>query len=326
MRREGRRRGIVGLGLACLVIGAFTVGGACSYPTFGFVDDDAGPQDDTSFDSAASDSGATPDSSTSDGTVGDADAAIDSSTDDSTVTDTATTSDSSKADSKADSAIDSGTDTKTDTFVVVDSGADVSEVLATCGMVDDMEDGNEQVLVKCTRRGYWFTFNDGTTGGVQTPDPSIKCLPSTATGRTGSTWAMHTNGTGFTDWGGGIGFHFISSSTAYDARPFTGIAFWARVGTGGTKFSMRVDLPDGDTDPGGGVCGTMTGGCYDHFGTTLTLDGTWKYYVIRFSSLTQGGWGWPRTAYDPSRAFGMQIQAGAGGTFDIWLDDVQLVP
>lgn len=294
--------------LRALVAGLALAGSACGYPEFGFVPEgDSSVVEDAPADSTLADS-ARPDGALETSAT-DADAAIDS----------------TLAADTAVAAVDSGIDSKpTDTLVAADT-ADAFDGSLGCALVDDFEDGDEQLGVRCGRGGFWFTFNDGTAGGVQTPAPTVRCLPSTPTGRAGSTWAAHTTGTGFTSWGGGIGFHFVSASASYDARPFTGLGFWARVGST-SKTTMRMDFPDAETDPGGGVCGAPAEPCFDHFGTVLTLDTTWRYYVVRFSTLTQGGWGWVRPSFDSSRVFGMQIQVGGGGSFDLWLDDVALVP
>jgi hypothetical protein len=290
---------------------------ACGYPEYAFVPErDSAVLDVAPFDSTvAVEVGG-------DAAVDSRDAVVDSTIAETGDAETSTTD--ADSDVRPDAlAVDTPV---VDTLVATDT-ADAFDGPPTCALIEDLEDGNEQIALRCGRSGLWFTYNDGTTGGVQTPDPSVPCLPSTATGRAGSTWAAHTQGSGFASWGGGIGFHFVSSSKPYDLRPYTGIGFWARVGAG-SKTSMRIDFPDGETDPGGGLCviGSTTQPCFDHFGTVLTFDTTWKYYVVRFSTLKQGGWGWARPSFDPSKVFGLQLQAGAGGSFDLWLDDFELVP
>jgi hypothetical protein len=302
-------------GVRVLVAGLAASVAACGYPEFGFVPDhDSSAIEDAPVDSTVDETRA---DSTVDTTARDADADADAAAIDST-----TVADASDA----ESAIDSIVDTRpTDTLVAADT-ADAADSAPPCNpLIDDFEDGNEQVGLRCGRSGLWFTFNDGTTGGVQTPDPSVACLPSTATGRAGSTFAAHTSGSGFTSWGGGIGFHFVSSTRSYDTRPFTGIGFWARVGST-SKTTMRMDFPDSETDPGGGLCGSTAQPCFDHFGAMLTFDTTWRYYVVKFADLKQGGWGWVRPSFDSGHVFGIQVQVGGSASFDLWLDDIAFVP
>ena len=292
----------VSTGTAFLV--AIAANGACGYPEFGFV-----PEDDT----GAID-GRVIETSGSDATLDAVDTAYDSLASDSTAGDT------------RDAAIDSGLDAPRDTFVAPpDTLGDVYDTSPTCALIDDLEDGNGAIISKCGRSGYWFTFNDGTVTGTQTPPLAGPFTPSAIPGgRAGSLYAARTYGSGFTDYGAGIGMQFAGGTTPYDAHGWSGIAFWARIGSG-TVATMRMDFPDTTTDPHGGKCGTD---CYDHFGLSLTFDTTWKYYVVKWSDLAQEGWGFasPTGKIDAYHLYDMQIQTGSSSVFDVWLDDVTFVP
>jgi hypothetical protein len=132
-----------------------------------------------------------------------------------------------------------------------------------------------------------------------------------------------------------------------DLTAYTGITFWAR-GESSSANRMRVLLADQNTDPRGGVCNPAHSveedGCYNGFGTTLTLTDTFTRYTVDFSSLTQDPiWGYQvRPAVpDVAHAYGLTFlfelahcaldnsSNCAGGdtslSFDFWLDDLYFV-
>ena len=293
---------------------------SCGYPEFGFgpAADRDGALDDTAVDSTLGDVA-----------VDAADGASDSNeANDSSVLETSFGD--SAADSGSDLGIDSSVDSRADSGV--DSGADVADSAdakdapdAACALIDDFEDGDGRVLVRCGRDGYWSTYNDHTDGGVQTPPEGTPYAPSAIPGGRGtSMFAGRTYGSGFTDYGAGTGFSF-STKGMYDGSAWGGIGFWARVGAG-TATTLRMQIPNGDTDPAGGVCTSHSPGCYDHYGIDLTFTTDWKYYVVRYSDLRQMGWGWPAPPFDGTRISGAQMQLGSKTSFDFWIDDVTFVP
>ena len=197
-------------------------------------------------------------------------------------------------------------------------------------MIDDLEDGNGAVPGRCGHGGgFWFTFNDGSTTGIQTPDPGASFFATAISpARSGSTFAARTMGSGFTAWGGGVGVEFAGGgASSYDASGWGGVGFWARVGVGAST-AMRMDFPDLNTDPHGAKCTVSALGCFDHFGVDLTFDTTWKYYVVKWADLAQEGWGWPAPTgkLDTKHVYDMQVQTGSGSNFDLWIDDITFVP
>ena len=65
------------------------------------------------------------------------------------------------------------------------------------GVIDTMEDGDDEICPVEGRIGDWYTFNDGT--GTQTPPTSGEVAPARiAGGRGASHFAMHTFGDGCT--------------------------------------------------------------------------------------------------------------------------------
>jgi hypothetical protein len=296
---------------------------ACGYPDFAFEPpDQSDASDDTSFDvgtnDAHADSGAPSDSS-HDGSL------------DAVDTDVAADTSSSKDTSIVDSI---AVDTKPDVVVVdttsidttsidttPDTSIDAPDASPTCALIDDMEDDDGYILVRCGRSGTWYTYNDGT--GSQVPPEGTLPTPSIIVGGRGSSmYAMDTTGAGFTSWGAGIGFNFIDGGPSYDASAWSGVQFWARSG-GSTGKTLHMGIADKDTDGRGGICATKTGGCGDHFHALVDITTTWTLYSVNFSDLKQAGWGYVvPTGFDASAIYGVQWGIDSGSPFDIWIDDV----
>jgi endoglucanase len=199
-------------------------------------------------------------------------------------------------------------------------------------LIDDMEHSDGSILSVCGRQGYWYTYNDATSGGSQTPLAATPFTPAIIQGGRvlgdggASAHAAHTNGNGFTTWGAGMAFDLNSPGAGtklpYDATRYTGIRFWARIASG-TQATVRVNIPERATDAVGNICAPK---CSDHFGKTLTLTASWVEYTLHFTGaeLAQSGWGTAAT-FDKSTLLGVQFQVAAGSTFDLWIDDISFV-
>lgn len=188
--------------------------------------------------------------------------------------------------------------------------------------IDDAEDNNNQVLLRGGRSGYWYTFVDK-AGSTITPPSQITFLMSPGGARS-SQYAARMMGK-VSPAGqplfAGMGFSFTDPKAAYDATAFSGVSFYARVGPGSTA-SVRLKVPDANTDPVGKVCSE----CFNDFGADLTLTGEWQKYVAPFAAMKQmDGWGAPHpAAIDKSKLFGLQWQVTQpGASYDVWVDDVQ---
>lgn len=213
---------------------------------------------------------------------------------------------------------------------------------AGCGTVDtlallsDFETGKAEVLPNAGRDGSWFLYSDGT--GTQTP---VK-VPNTplvaeAGGACGSAYAFHTTGTGFTVWGAGIGTDFApktgTARTPYDLSQYSGIALRAKAAA---TTPLRISISDTNTAPEGMVCvdttdATNAARCGDYFGAEVTLGAEFQDFTVKFADMKQRGWGLPvATGLDKTKAFTVRMQvkgsAQAPATFDLWFDDVRLVP
>lgn len=191
-----------------------------------------------------------------------------------------------------------------------------SVTVSAANMIDDLEDGDGSITSQGGRVGAWYTYNDQTAGGTQTPAMGDTFVPSDG-GYMGGKCA-HTSGSGFTTWGAGFGFDLNNDGTSkktYSVGSFTGVAFYAK----GTPFRLKVLTSATVPSTDGGSCTGMK--CGDNFGTAITATADYQEFVVPFSSLTQEGWGTAAT-FDPATVIGIQFQVGKGVTFDISIDDV----
>jgi len=210
----------------------------------------------------------------------------------------------------------------------------------TTTLIDDMDHGDNSILKVDGRTGFWYTYNDGTTGGTQTPaigsfEPTVITGPglddagaSDGGADGGVDHAAETAGSGFTNWGAGMGFDLNnqggnSPKQTYSVSGcgYTGLQFWARVGATSTT-AVRLNVPDKNTDPSGGVCAPASK-CNDHFGEALTLSTAWTLVTVHWTDLKQQGWGTPQEpALDTGNLVGVQFQFAPSATFELWVADI----
>lgn len=213
-------------------------------------------------------------------------------------------------------------------------------------LLSDFEEGQAVVLPlgSPARNGYWYSYNDGTTGCLQSPAHGDVYFPSTpaltAPGVSGGR-ALHANWINCTFWGGGVGADLkapvmdggvgpVKPRAPYDVGAFTGVAFWAMASAGTDpsvrlKMVMRASTQIQD----GGTCDEAVLGvnrCGDEWGENFLLptDGTWKAVTIRFNDagFKPEGWGQPFT-WNPADVFGIQFQSPSpAGLYDFWIDDI----
>ena len=154
-----------------------------------------------------------------------------------------------------------------------DAGAEPPPCTA---LLDDLEDGDGAILRCKDRVGSWYTYNDGTRGGTQTPLPGRPFLP-VSPGHDPSQYAAHVAGSGFTTRGAGMGFDLScapgGTKSPCDASGYSGVTFWAKAAA---TTHIYLNIPDINTDREGGVCQGM--GCGDHFGEGIDLTTEWTQY------------------------------------------------
>ena len=206
----------------------------------------------------------------------------------------------------------------------------VDTVTPPTGLIDDMEDNDSFILPLDGRQGVWFTVNDGTPGATQTPGTpfTMSAIPA---GRGASLYAARSSGSGFASWRPLIGFWFHQPPTGpkqpYDVSRYRGVTFFARLvasDAATVATSVRMVMPDRDTDPDGMIC--TGGGCNDHFGMNIVLSPEWTSYTILFGTMTQEGWGTQVGQFDAENAYGIEFEFPLQATFDCWIDDIAFVP
>lgn len=172
------------------------------------------------------------------------------------------------------------------------------------GMIADFEEGmgDPKMPAQEGRTGQFETFNDATSGATETM--TVESSGGTATC---DQWALHVKGTGFTDWGAGVGFSLVGAPTAptpYNATThnFTGISFKAKLGTTAdskspVRFNISTPWTEDKSNPGG-QCDTTTlaatstkaaRDCYQHAGKFLSpgtnpgqLTQSWQTFTFCF--------------------------------------------
>jgi hypothetical protein len=213
-------------------------------------------------------------------------------------------------------------------------------------LLSDFEEGQALVLPlgSPARNGYWYAYNDGSTGCLQSPTHADLYFPSTPAlappGVSGGR-ALHASWINCAAWGAGVGADFkgpvMDGGVApgkprvpYDVGSFAGVAFWA-MASAGTDPTVRVKLVMRASTQirDGGMCDEAVLGvdrCGDEWGESFSLptDGTWKAVTIKFNDpgFKPEGWGQP-FAWNPADVLGIQFQSSsAAGLYDFWIDDI----
>jgi hypothetical protein len=194
-----------------------------------------------------------------------------------------------------------------------------------CGrdaLIENGEDGDDQIATRGGRGGYLYTFADDKGTAIAPKGDDVKPAPG---GAAGSELALNIQGklADGEDAYAGIGFSFAEPKAAYDASRWKGLAFVARRGPTSAQ-ALRLKLPDISTDPDGKQCTD----CYNDFGVTFQVSEEWTRFEIAFADLKQEpDWGNPRpAAVDASKLYGVQWQViGRASDYDIWIDDVSFL-
>jgi hypothetical protein len=191
-------------------------------------------------------------------------------------------------------------------------------------VVDDLEDGDPLIYPGDGRQGAWYTYNDESMGGVQTPAGDEPFAPVEG-GPMPSLYMAHTDGSGFGVWGAGLGFDLNNEGddmggpgvrNPYDGSGFTGIGFMAR----GTPFRLKVLVEAIVPTATGGTCESMTD-CEDAHGKVIPVTEEWAQYTVPFDELRQEGWG-VAAEFDPATLMAVQFQVAANTDFDFDIDEV----
>jgi hypothetical protein len=186
-------------------------------------------------------------------------------------------------------------------------------------LISDFDEGFGRVNQTAPNRGGGFySFDDKT--GTHVPTAGASDPPAEPTGCGESNPYMFcTSGKGFTDWGSGIATDVGITDGSGSKKPYnttaagyTGISFWAKSRLA-NSCPVLVKFPNKDTGEDGKLCntGVKSGpeACYDDFGKVVTITGPdWQVYTIKFSELTQKGFGRRADSFDATTLFAIQFQ------------------
>jgi hypothetical protein len=160
--------------------------------------------------------------------------------------------------------------------------------------------------------GSWFVYSDKSPKGVKKP-PSVEEFTTAI-----ENGVLHTTGTGFTEWGGGVGTNLVGAPmlTPVDCSKYKGFKFKA---SGSTPMKFLVGTVA--TMPEFGRCKK----CYDHFMTTIKdLGPEPKVYEIRWADLKQTGWG-DKVKLDVKSVVALNFTSKDAVPWDFTIDDVALI-
>jgi hypothetical protein len=200
-------------------------------------------------------------------------------------------------------------------------------------VIDTFEDQNNTLPTNEGRKGIWYKFHDsaGTDHAF-----GIEGIPGTR--GAASQYAVHTSGSGYTQWGAGIGVDLNSSGAtkyAYDASAYVGVTFWARTATtAASGKAIKVLFPDGNSvyNVAGGLTackdiptvGAALNNCDKHLYVPITLTDAWKKYTVSFADVVSDGGYTTTLAID--QLVSIQFRTNTGATFDFWIDDLVFIP
>jgi hypothetical protein len=210
--------------------------------------------------------------------------------------------------------------------------------------------------------GYWFNFGADSMGDTATPPITLftfATLPSPMTWRgKASTQAAHQ----FCSLVGrqyvvcGLGFEFAQVPLAdagaaeagsnaadssvdatgnaggdagppmvtvpFDISAYKGISFWGKATAEAGTVDVKVQFPNTDTDPRGGVCNGPRAGvgiptdirrCYDSYAVHKSFTGDWQQFTVLFSDLAIEGFGFMSPA-----PFNVDTDAGPRGSKNVY--------
>jgi hypothetical protein len=163
---------------------------------------------------------------------------------------------------------------------------------AATRLIDDFEDRDTQTI---SHGGWWYTVRDDTSSQYFAVEDDAR--------RPDSAFALHTSGSGFTDWGAAIG---VDVAGYFAAESFNVLRFLARAET---PREVSVHLLDGSGQ---------------HFTRSFEISADWQRYFIYLDEMyiVVDGQGVP---LDVATLHELQWFFFLPESFDFWLDDVTLI-
>lgn len=199
---------------------------------------------------------------------------------------------------------------------------------AIVDVIDNMEDGDGSIFLSHGRAGVWFSYNDDTnkdvgSGTTQWPKAGAErfFMDPVSPTRKASGKAARTYGSGYSNWGAGIGFDLLVQQP-YDASRYSGLTFYLRRAPG-ADAAVRLNVTDANTSPLGGKCDADHNGCYSDFGVDLVATERWQEIRLSWADLSQPSWAVEHyDAIVTSALYGIRFQAQPNAHFDFSIDDI----
>jgi hypothetical protein len=193
------------------------------------------------------------------------------------------------------------------------------------GVIEDFEDGNNQINVVGERGGYWYTYVDKEGSTVEPAPGDQGGTFAPIEGGHESKYAAQFKGklAGKSIVYAAMGLNFQDPKGPYDASQFAGITFWAKRAPTSTP-RLTVKMPDGNTDPDGQICSA----CFNDYGYTINVGPDWSRFVLPFHDLKQEpDWGAPRKPHiDRKRVYAVHFEAKTpSGDYDFLIDDIAFI-
>lgn len=137
----------------------------------------------------------------------------------------------------------------------------------------------------------------------------------------------------------------------FDISRYKAITFWGKTTTPDPTLGylqVKVQFPDTDTDPRGGICnggGGNTSKCYNSYAAYVNFTTTWQQFTVALDAGGDGGaapadgiaidptWGYQQAQWLPTQVYGINWQAqrnaapdaGPPLMTDMWVDDVYFI-
>jgi hypothetical protein len=185
-------------------------------------------------------------------------------------------------------------------------------------LIDDLEDGDQEIIELNGRVGFWYVVND--LSGQQEPFP----FEASQGGAGDSAYSARTSGSGFTEWGAQLSLylnHPEEDALLYDLSGYTGLQFQA---SGDGKFRAEIVTDAILNQVNGGSCAETPGEpCDDYFGSEHAPTSDWQLHRIPFAEMGQDGWG-KEAGLDLTTVTAIEFGFDVGGSFDVAIDDVAL--
>jgi hypothetical protein len=176
---------------------------------------------------------------------------------------------------------------------------------------------------------------------AQVPDPDAGLPEAGAT--TGDASARDGSADAAAD-GGDAGPSIPRVTVPFDISQYKGIVFWAKTtASDAGALDLKVQFPDTDTDPRGGVCNSVAASasgptdfsqCYNSYAVHEMITGDWTMYTVLLSDLAIDptfGFQGPNP-WDGKMVYGINWQAQKNSdvdagvvTTEFWVDDVYFI-